>query len=576
MIPTARVRLLAASLVLAVIASACGGTSESNDPAPPAADGGDDNAAVGDDTSSSDGDGIGVVEPPDEAPSTGPVRGGVLRYGLNAEPDGLNPTSSALAAPGLTMANAVFDTLAAYDIDGNAVPHLAESFTPNADFTSWTVKLREGILFHDGTPLNADAAIISANLIREDPLIGLTVKPFLDPDNPIEKVDEMTFAVNLLEPNAFYPASMAEQIGIVASPTWLEAALDNPELNQEPVGTGPFMFDRRVQDSETRFVRNPDYWNGEVYLDAIEFLPIPDPDIRVSIFLDEGLDGLHSNEPEAVDVLKSRDDVLNVLDGTASEQLDMMNSAAPPFDDIRARQALTMATPQNNYVALLGIGVSPRADSPFAPGSPYHNPDVVQLTDRPDEAAALAAEYCADFPDNCTNNKINITRLTSGPSVDQTREAELLAEGWSVAFNTSFQEVPQDSIIQNVAFGLYEVADWRQFDAVDPVTDNVWLMCRTISGLSLNWPRFCDEDRDALLNQAQAETDPAARALLYQELSVKLNADYLYIFHTHTVWDVAYREGVHGACDRLAPDGVTELRCQVRGYTFFDSVWMDQ
>ncbi|GIR36187.1 MAG: hypothetical protein CM15mP49_15720 [Actinomycetota bacterium] len=58
-----------------------------------------------------------------------PVFGGTLRWGLEAEVDGINPTASALSAPGLTMMNAAFDTLAAYDVDGNTVPHLAESFT---------------------------------------------------------------------------------------------------------------------------------------------------------------------------------------------------------------------------------------------------------------------------------------------------------------------------------------------------------------------------------------------------------------------------------------------------------------
>ena len=82
-----------------------------------------------------------------------PVAGGTLRYGLEADVDGLNPAASALSAPGLMMSNAVFDTLAAYTPDGQWVPYLAESFTPNDDFSQWTVKVREGVSFHDGTPL---------------------------------------------------------------------------------------------------------------------------------------------------------------------------------------------------------------------------------------------------------------------------------------------------------------------------------------------------------------------------------------------------------------------------------------
>ena len=83
-----------------------------------------------------------------------PVFGGTLRWGLEAEVDGINPTASALSSPGLTMMNAVFDTLAAYATDGSTVPHLAKSFTPSDDCKTWTMELREGITFHDGTPLN--------------------------------------------------------------------------------------------------------------------------------------------------------------------------------------------------------------------------------------------------------------------------------------------------------------------------------------------------------------------------------------------------------------------------------------
>ena len=94
-----------------------------------------------------------------------PVFGGTLRWGLEAEVDGINPTASALSAPGLTMMNAAFDTLAAYDVDGNTVPHLAESFTSSADCKTWSMKLRGGITFHDGTPLNTEA--VSVNFLAQ-------------------------------------------------------------------------------------------------------------------------------------------------------------------------------------------------------------------------------------------------------------------------------------------------------------------------------------------------------------------------------------------------------------------------
>ena len=94
-----------------------------------------------------------MVETDDESSS-----GGTLRVGLEADVDGLNPTTSSLSVPGMTMAGAVFDNLVALDPDGNAVPFLAQSIEPvDGDLTRWRLTLREGITFHDGTPLDAEA-----------------------------------------------------------------------------------------------------------------------------------------------------------------------------------------------------------------------------------------------------------------------------------------------------------------------------------------------------------------------------------------------------------------------------------
>ena len=198
---------------------------------------------------------------------------------------------------------------------------------------------------------------------------------------------------------------------------------------------------------------------------------------------------------------------------------------------------------------------------------------MVQQGDNPDRAVELAAEYCADFPENCSDGKINTELQWSGPSVVQTRIAELLTEGWSVAFNVTFDELPQDEHIQQTAFGEYNVVTWRQFGAVDPAQDNVWLECRSIGGISLNWPKFCDPARDQLLLDAQVTLDQATRVPLYQEVSQKLNDDFLYIFFVHTIWDNAFAENVRGVCDRTAPDG-TALRCSTNGRTWHSSVWL--
>jgi peptide/nickel transport system substrate-binding protein len=525
-----------------------------------------------------------VVEtlPPDTVPE--PVQGGTLRYGLEADVDGLNPTTSALSAPGLMMSNAVFDTLTATTADNDVVPFLAESVEPaTEDFTSWTLTLRPDITFHDGTPLNADAIIVNFEAQRGDPLVGLAVRPFFPETGAIEKIDELTVQFNLLEPYASFPASLATQLGMVASPAWLEAAKADPALNQQPVGTGPFLFDSRSQDSVTRFVRNDAWWNGEVYLDAVEFYPVPDTATRVDLMLGGELEALQTTDPEAILAIQD-EGIPNVYDDSAAEQFAMLNTAAAPFDDIRARQALAWATPRQTYLDLIALGVVRGANARFIPEDPYANPAVVQQGDDPDQAIALATEYCNERggetnpttgQPTCSDGKINIELQYAGPAVIQTRRAEILEEGWSAAFNVTFDELLEDEHIQQTALGQYNVNLWRQFEGEDPSTDDVWLLCRTIGGISLNWPRHCDEQRDALLMQARATADPTERIGLYQQVEQMINDAYTYIFLTHTAWMNAFTDNVHGVCDRTAPDG-TALKCAVAGRTWFQTVWMDE
>ena len=485
------------------------------------------------------------------------------------------------------MGNAVFDTLAAFTPDGTVVPYLAESITPNETFDVWTVKLREGITFHDGTPLNAEAIQVNFETQRNDPLVGLAVRPFFPAEGAIELLDDLTIQFNLIagEGNAYLAGVFAGQLGMVASPTWLAATLEDPTLNQAPIGTGPFKFDSRSEDSITKFIRNDDWWGGDVYLDAVEFLPVTDPDTRNELLFNGDINALQTTNPASVGDLQDDDSIQNFIDENGEEGFAMINTSIPPFDDIRAREALAQATPLQNYRDLIGLGIASDANSGFTEDSKYYNPDVVQQGDNPDRALELVAEYCAEKGTDintvlgesaatCTDGKINIELQWSGPSVIGTRIADILDAGWKNAgFNVTFDELPQDEHILQTAFAQYNVNTWRQFGATDPSGDNVWLLCRSISGISLNWPRLCDEERDALLLAAQLETDEAVRIGQYQELAQKVNDAFTYIFFTHTIWDNAFGEDVRGVCDRTSPEG-EPLLCVTSGRTWFDSVYI--
>jgi len=512
-----------------------------------------------------------------------PVVGGTLRVGLEADVDGLNPTASALSVSGLTMAQAVFDPLFTFAADGTVVPYLAESMTPSADFTEWTLKLRAGVTFHDGTPFTVDAVIKQFEITRNDPLVGLAVRPYYPETDAVAKIDDLTMVFKPLEPSQYFPSALTAQLGYIASPTWLDALAADPTLEQQPVGTGPFQFDSRTEDSVTKFVRNEAWWGtdlvGPVYLDAIEFYPVPDADTRTELLLNGDLDIIHTTDTNQFETYREDTSLTLDISEDGEEYFLMINTAKAPFDDVRVRQALALATDRQGYYDLFNAGEGQLANQMFTPDSPYYNPDVTQEGNDPEGAAALVAEYCGENPvaeDGsalCTDGKVNMEYQWSGPSVLATRIADFYNENWSSLFNVTFDEKSQADHIQEAALGLYNVVGWRQFGAENPGDDRVWLECRNIGGISLNWPRYCSEERDALIKEIANPANPDERTGLLQQLVQNIHDSYAYIFMTHSSWAVVHTDKVHGQCDRIAPEG-SPIVCSTNGRMYFHSTWL--
>jgi ABC-type transport system substrate-binding protein len=322
-------------------------------------------------------------------------------------------------------------------------------------------------------------------------------------------------------------------------------------------------------------VRNEDWWNGDVYLDAVEFVPVPDADTRAELLIQGDLNALQTSDPGAIQKLDEDPSIQQVTDETGDDTFIMINSEKPPFDDIRAREALTLATPIENYLNLIGLGELRAASQRFIPESPYYNPDIVQETDNPAAAKELSDAYCADVPENCTDGKINMELQFPAGSVVLDQTGDLMIQGWSDSFNVTIQTLPQDEHIAEAVTGQYNAVLWRSFGAEDPALDNVWLLCRTVGGIALNFARSCDPARDELLMAAQATVDPAERASLYQQAEQLIHDQHIYIFQSHTLWSNAFAENVRGVCDRLSPEG-EPLRCVSLGRNWFSSIWIAQ
>jgi peptide/nickel transport system substrate-binding protein len=511
-------------------------------------------------------------------PKGTPKRGGTLRYGLEAETDGLNPTTNRFAVAAYEMGAAVFDSLAERDSTGKVRPYLAESITPNADYTSWTVKLRPNIKFHDGTPLTSDAIKVGTELALADPLISIAAKPILAPTNQVDIIDDLTARINLSGPNVRFPLYLTSQLGFVLSPTWLRAAKANPDLNQKPVGTGPFKFQSRTQDQSTKFVRNDDYWNGPVYLDGIEFVIQTDSARRADQLLAGELDVMHTSDPQTVKQLRGEKDLNKFENATGEEGFVMINSQSPPFDDIRVRKALTLATPKKDYLEIIGQGILTEADSMFIKGTKYYNPEVKQQADDPEGAKKLAAEYCVEKPTMCNGGKIKMEFKYTGPSSTNQLVADTLTNGWKQVFDIKSSQVLQDDYIIQVAFGQYQVVTWRQFGSEDPEGEFVWLDCRNAGkpgALGINWPRNCNQDTQAALEAQRKTGDETEIVSAWKRIAQNINNDYIYVFLDHTIWQIAAKSDVGDVIEGKMPGGGHTPLSNIGSHSVAQ-IWLDR
>jgi ABC-type transport system substrate-binding protein len=500
-------------------------------------------------TAAADGAGVDRMLPADGPPMTG----GTLTYGLDAETDGWNPTVNRFAASGIQVALTLFDPLTAYDAEAEAVPYLAESLEPNDDFTRWTMRLRDGITFHDGTPLASDAITRMFEAHRTSPLTA----PVFATITEVEATDERTVEFTMSKPWATFPASLVGQAGMVPAPSML----DDPDGSRNPVGSGPFTFENWVTEDQLTVKKYAGYWRSDgdgvqlPYLDEVVFKPIAEPETRVTALETGAIDMMYSATTTSTLRLQSlaEQGEIQLLQnrGEVEESFVLLNTAAPPFDDLQVRQAVAHATDRDEFVEVLGEGLPLPATGPFVPDSPYAA-DVGFPGYDLAEATRLVDEYEAE--NGPLQVSLGVTTSTGGAD-----SAALLQQQWQKAgIDVSITPVDQSKFILDTLQGQYQANLWGQHGTPEPDVDYVWWhssSVKPLGELSLNFARNADPEVDAALDEARSTDDPAVRKEAYGRLQQAFADRLPYIWLTHSVVVVAASDEVRGITNGPLPDG---------------------
>lgn len=304
---------------------------------------------------------------------SGPANaGGTLIFAQAGEPDSLDPPvhSNDFSAEVIRM---VFENLVRFAEHAESLeiePALATRWEQAEDGLSWSFELREGVTFHDGTPFNSDAVVH----FFDDRVFGGDRPPkawplFGDLVTSVEADGPYNVTINLARPHAYFLQRLAHQGAAIGSP---EAYRQHGgEIAFQPVGTGPFRFVEAERGAHITLEANPDYWRGAPKLEGVVIRPVREAGTR-ALQIEAGQVHVTSALPDEIVPRLEANPNVEVVPRLSNMAIRMdLNTARPPLDDIRVRQALNLAVDKDAIADFLFDGtavVIPGAVSPVTEG----------------------------------------------------------------------------------------------------------------------------------------------------------------------------------------------------------------
>jgi peptide/nickel transport system substrate-binding protein len=310
---------------------------------------------------------------------------GVLRIAVGTSLSSLDPARTTTGEEYI-YDNLVFNGLTRTRIDLTVEPELAERWEYTEDLKSWTFFLRRGVKFHNGREMTAEDVVKTFERIL-DPATGAAPRTNYEMIERMSAVDPYTVRFDLKYAYGGFADIMSDRQVKIVPRDLVEA------LPTQPVGTGPFAFKSYTPGDRLVLVRNPDYWETAMpKLDGVELRIVPEMSVRVAALQAGDLEIIWELPPEQVKSLGARADLRVESVPTASWDAAIMNSAIPPFNDKRVRQAFHLAVDKRDVVELTLFGEGAPTHSPIPPSHPFFNKEIAFPKADPRAAKQLLAQ----------------------------------------------------------------------------------------------------------------------------------------------------------------------------------------
>jgi peptide/nickel transport system substrate-binding protein len=471
------------------------------------------------------------------APARAQTKDDTIVYALQSDIATWDPPNDVLREA-IILGYHVFDHLAARDIKtGKVGPSLATSWKA-IDDTTWEVKLRRGVKFHDGSPFGAKDVKATFDRVL-DPKNKLTARGNHAKIKSVEVMDDATVRFKTDGP---YPIFEERLTALVIQSEKVIREKGHDWMQENPVGTGPYKFVKWSRKQEHVLVRNDDYWGPKPHFKNLRVRIIPEQATQIAELIAGGVDVIKAVPPDQMDVINKSGAARTISSPilrTAMLQLDQSGRGGKNlFQDRRVRQAANLATDMDGIIKHVLNGLGDRVATVVNPMAFGWDPNLKPYRQDLDRAKKLLAE--AGYP-----NGVDFTFWEGPPVVEpalqQTNDAivaDLTKAGFRVKRNYTgdntvlvarMKEGKTSPMVQ-WSWGYYSI-----FDA-DAILYDVTKCGET-------WSYYCNKEHDDLIIQGRSTLDPKKRMEIYAKAQKLLfdDAAYLFKWGLRGVWGVSNR-----------------------------------
>ena len=459
--------------------------------------------------------------------------GGDLRAALTGEPDVLDPATSTIYT-GAQVYEGIFSKLIDIDAKGQFMPDLATEWT-QTNPTTWTFKLVPNATFHNGEAFtSADVKYTFERIL--DPKTASAYAGLYAQIASVDASDPTVAVFHLKSPFGPFLTNLATNGEIVN-----QLAIESGDPARTPIGTGPFEFVEWVQGDHITVKKNPTYFKaGLPHLDTVTFKFLPVDQSRIDALSAGELDWMDAVPLQQVASLAT-DERFTYLTSPIAGIPDFLtlNTRVPPFDNVNVRQAIALAINRDDIrnVAYMGTGELGLAEVPT--GSAWYDASGV-FGATPDIAAAKQLLADAGYPDGLSIEYLGLSQYPELLKTGQVVREQLKQIGVDMTIKAVDVSVWYDAFVS----GNFQITSAYQERTIDPDTFYS-LVLR--SGGPINTSGYTNPAVDALIDQAAASADDAARMELYKQIRAAISTDAPLIFTHYETLNYLMNKNVSGS-----------------------------